>query len=59
VVYISVSLPESDSPWRRTWDGAKQCDPAGIAEIDLRYKYFGVNVEMVVNGVEIISARRL
>ncbi|MEU9131812.1 hypothetical protein AB0D08_27495 [Kitasatospora sp. NPDC048540] len=58
MIHLSFSLPESASPWRRTWDGAKQGDPAGIAEIDLRYKYFGVNVEMIVEGVEIISKRR-
>ncbi|MEW1640156.1 hypothetical protein AB0469_39615 [Streptomyces sp. NPDC093801] len=58
MIDLSFSLPESASPWRRTWDGAKQGDPAGIAEIDLRYKYFGVNVEMVVDDVEIISKRR-
>ncbi|MFD9819399.1 hypothetical protein [Streptomyces violascens] len=33
-------------------------DPAHIAEIDLRYKYFAVNVEMTVDGTEIISKRR-
>ncbi|MDH6710058.1 hypothetical protein P3T27_006807 [Kitasatospora sp. MAA19] len=58
MIHLSFSLPESASPWRRTWDGAKQGDPAGIAEIDLRYKYFGVNVEMVVDDVEIISKKR-
>ncbi|MFE0681220.1 hypothetical protein ACFW17_10480 [Streptomyces sp. NPDC058961] len=58
MIDLSFSLPESASPWRRTWDGAKQGDPAGIAEIDLRYKYFGVNVVMVVGDVEIISKRR-
>ncbi|MET7528808.1 hypothetical protein [Streptomyces goshikiensis] len=36
----------------------KHGDPAGLAEIDLRYKYFGLNVEMVVGGVEVISKRR-
>ncbi|MEV6669349.1 hypothetical protein [Streptomyces sp. NPDC051162] len=58
MINLSFSLPEPASPWRRTWDGAKQGDPAGIAEIDLRYKYFGVNVEMVVDDVEIISKKR-
>jgi hypothetical protein len=58
MIHLSFSLPESGSPWQRTWEGAKQDDPAGIAEIDLRYKYFGVNVEMVVDGVEVISKRR-
>ncbi|WNM35440.1 hypothetical protein RKE30_36310 [Streptomyces sp. Li-HN-5-11] len=58
MIHLSFSLPEPTSPWRRTWDGAKQGDPAGIAEIDLRYKYFGVNVEMVMGDVEIISKGR-
>ncbi|MHA6759590.1 hypothetical protein [Streptacidiphilus sp. PAMC 29251] len=58
MIDFSFSLPESSSPWRRTWDEAKQGDPTGLAEIDLRYKYFGVNVEMVMNDVEIISKRR-
>lgn len=58
MIHLSFSLPGSASPWRRTWDGARQGDPADIAEIDLRYKYFGVNVEMGVGDVEIISKRR-
>jgi hypothetical protein len=58
MIHLSFSLPESASPWHRTWDEAKQGDPAGIVEIDLRYKYFGVNVEMVVGDVEIISKKR-
>ncbi|MEO3766760.1 hypothetical protein [Streptomyces sp. B5E4] len=58
MIRISFSLPEPDSPWRKTWEGAKQAEPADLSEIDLRYKYFGVNVEMVVSGVEVISKRR-
>ncbi|GAA0386232.1 hypothetical protein [Streptomyces luteireticuli] len=58
MIHLSFSLPESSSPWRRTWEEAKQVDPAGIAEIDLRYKHFGVNVELIVDGVEVISKRR-
>ncbi|GGL66774.1 hypothetical protein GCM10010129_07750 [Streptomyces fumigatiscleroticus] len=58
MIHLSFSLPEPGSPWRRTWEVAKQGDPAGLAEIDLRYKFFGVNVEMVVDDVEIISKRR-
>jgi hypothetical protein len=55
MIRLSFDLPETGSPWFRTWDGARQGDPADIAEIDLRYKYFGVNVEMVVDDVEVIS----
>ncbi|MCF6525008.1 hypothetical protein [Streptomyces sp. JJ36] len=58
MIHLSFSLPVPGSPWRRTWEAAKQGDPAGLAEIDLRYKYFGVNVEMVVDGVEVISKTR-
>ncbi|MGY0057720.1 hypothetical protein ACWY4P_14355 [Streptomyces sp. LZ34] len=58
MIRLSFSLPEPGSPRRRTWEGVKQGDPAGLAEIDLRYKRFGVNVEMVVDGVEVISKRR-
>ncbi|MGW0086564.1 hypothetical protein [Streptomyces sp. NPDC003393] len=58
MISLSFSLPEPDSPWHGTWEGAKQGDPAGITEMDLRYKHFGVNVEMVADGVEIISKRR-
>lgn len=54
---LSFSLPESASPWSATWDEAKRHDPPGISEIDLRYKYFGVNVEMSVSDVEIISKK--
>ncbi|SEH03951.1 hypothetical protein SAMN05444920_14921 [Nonomuraea solani] len=58
MIHLSFSLPESDSPWLRTWERAKQGDPVDLPEIDLRYKYFGVNVEMVIDGVEVISKRR-
>ncbi|WP_260634842.1 hypothetical protein [Streptomyces angustmyceticus] len=58
MIHLSFSLPDPGSPWWRTWEEAKQADPGGIAEIDLRYKYCGVNVEMIVDGVEVISKRR-
>ncbi|MFI9157523.1 hypothetical protein [Kitasatospora aureofaciens] len=58
MIKLSFSVPEPASPWRRTWEAAVQGDPAAIPEIDLRYKCFAVNVELVVNGVEIISKRR-
>ncbi|MFE9750052.1 hypothetical protein ACFYOT_34510 [Saccharothrix saharensis] len=58
MIHLSFDLPEPASSWRTTWDGARQDDPADIAEVDLRYKYFGVNVEMVVDDVEIISKSR-
>ncbi|MGB3444021.1 MAG: hypothetical protein WBA97_35240 [Actinophytocola sp.] len=59
MISISFSLPEANSPWRKTWEDAKQGDAARIAEIDLRYKYFGVNVEMIVGDVEVISKKRV
>ncbi|GAA0927058.1 MULTISPECIES: hypothetical protein [Streptomyces] len=58
MIHLSFSLPEPGSPWQRTWEKAKQGDPASLAEVDLRYKYFSVNVEMVIDGVEVISKRR-
>jgi hypothetical protein len=58
MLHISFNLPEAGSPWRKTWDSAKQGDPATISEMDLRYRYCGVNASMVVEGVEVISNRR-
>lgn len=58
MIHLSFSLPESSSPWRKTWDSARQGDPAAIAEIDLRYKHFGVNFELAVGDVEIVSKKR-
>jgi hypothetical protein len=58
VIHLSFSLPEPGSPWLKTWDSAKKGDPAAISEIDLRYKYFGVNFELVVGDVEIVSKKR-
>jgi hypothetical protein len=58
VIHLSFSHPEPGSPWLKTWDSAKQGDPAAISEIDLRYKYFGVNFELVVGDVEIVPKKR-
>ncbi|MEU9946068.1 hypothetical protein [Streptomyces lavendulae] len=58
MIRLSFSLPEPGSPWRRTWEEVKQRDPVDISEMDLRYKYFGVNVEMAVGDVEVVSKRR-
>jgi hypothetical protein len=58
VIHLSFSLPEPGSPWLKTWDSAKQGDPAAITEMDLRYKHFGVNLELTVGDVEIVSKRR-
>ena len=58
MIRLSFCLPEPGSSWFMTWEAAKQGDPASISEIDLRYKYFGVNVEMVVDDVEMISKKR-
>ncbi|MER0244947.1 hypothetical protein AAHZ94_23735 [Streptomyces sp. HSW2009] len=55
MIELSFSLPEPGSSWSGTWEGARQGDPADLAEVDLCYKYFGVNVEMLVGGVEVIS----
>lgn len=58
MIDISFSLPAASSPWRQTWDDARRLDPKVISEMDLRYKYFGVNVELVVGGLELISRRK-
>lgn len=58
MIRLSFTPPAPESPWRRTWEDAKQGDPACLTEMDLRYKYFGANVELVVDGQEVISARR-
>ncbi|MFD5711395.1 hypothetical protein ACFWHW_13525 [Streptomyces pharetrae] len=58
MIHLSFSLPEPGSPWLKTWDSAKQGDPAAITEMDLRYKHFGVNFELTVDGVEIVSKAR-
>ena len=33
-------------------------DPADISEINLRYKHFGVNFEMMIDDVEIVSREK-
>ena len=58
MIHLSFSLPEPGSPWLKTWDNARQCNPAVIAEMDLRYKYFGVNFELVVGDIEVVSKKR-
>ncbi|WP_125506288.1 MULTISPECIES: hypothetical protein [unclassified Streptomyces] len=58
MIHLSFSLPEPGSPWLKTWDSAKQGDPAAITEMDLRYKHFGVNFELTVGDVEIVSKKR-
>lgn len=58
MIRLSFTPPEPGSPWYRTWDKAKQGDPANATDTDLQYKFFDVNVEMIVNDVEIISNRR-
>jgi len=55
MMLLTFDLPEIGSPWCRTWDMARLVDPAGIAETDLRYKYFSSNVEMIVGGVVFVS----
>ncbi|WND32827.1 hypothetical protein RI578_42455 (plasmid) [Streptomyces sp. BB1-1-1] len=57
MIYFSFEPPGSGSSWRDTWDKACKVSPAAISEIDLCYKYFGVHVELVVDGVEVISGQ--
>ncbi|MER7970711.1 hypothetical protein ABTX35_17260 [Streptomyces sp. NPDC096080] len=58
MIQLSLCLPESGSAWIKTWDAAKQGDPAAISEMGLRYKCFGVNFELKVGDVEIVSKKR-
>ncbi|MFI6908812.1 hypothetical protein ACIBKY_46645 [Nonomuraea sp. NPDC050394] len=57
MINLSFYLPDPDSAWRKTWDTARQIDPAAVTEMDLRYKYFGVNFELTVDGIEIVSRK--
>jgi hypothetical protein len=52
---MSFALPGPDSPWLKTWERAKDSNPITLGEMDLRYKYFGVNIELIVGDVEIVS----
>ncbi|MCX4774487.1 hypothetical protein [Streptomyces sp. NBC_01285] len=58
MIHLSFYLPESGSAWRKTWDAAKQGDPAAATEMDLRYKYFGANFELAVDDTEVVSRTR-
>lgn len=58
MIHLSFYLPEPGSAWIKTWDAARQGDPAAATEVDLRYKYFGVNFELAVDGTEIVSKKR-
>ena len=58
MITISFELPGPDSPWRRTWDDARRGGAARLDEMELRYKFFAANVELIVDGVEFISRRR-
>lgn len=58
MIHLSFYLPEPGSPWIKTWDAAKQGDPAAATEMDLRYKYFGVNFELAVDDTEVVSKKR-
>jgi hypothetical protein len=57
MIHFSIEVPSAGSPWRTTWDRAGQVSPATISETDLCYKYFGAQVELVVDGVEVISGQ--
>lgn len=57
MIHFSFEPPGPGSPWRDTWDKACQVSPAAISETDLCYKYFGVRVDLAVDGVEVISGQ--
>jgi hypothetical protein len=58
VIHLSFYLPEAGSPWFKTWEAARRGEPAVITEMDLRYKYFGVNFELEIGDVKIVSKKR-
>jgi hypothetical protein len=57
VIHLSFSFPERGSFWLETWDSARHGDPAAIGETELRYRHFGVNFELMVDDIEIVSER--
>lgn len=59
MIILSISLPDSESPWQITWDDAKVKGPATLSETDLRYKYFGVGFRLTVGDIEIIPKGRV
>jgi hypothetical protein len=58
MIHLSFNLPEPGSAWIKTWDAARHGDPAAVTEMDLRYKCFGVNFELKVDDIEIVSKKR-
>lgn len=54
MITLSISFPDLESPWLRTWDDVRGKDPATLSETDLRYKYFGVGFRLTVGGIEIV-----
>ncbi len=58
MINLSFEIPAPGSPWRTTWDDRIQADPKLVGEMDLRYKLFGVNVEMTIDDIEIISKKK-
>jgi hypothetical protein len=58
LIRLAFYLPGPGSAWLKTWDAVRQGDPAVMTEMYLRYKYCGVEFELTVGGVEIISRKR-
>ncbi|MFG3437737.1 hypothetical protein ACGF0J_10905 [Nonomuraea sp. NPDC047897] len=58
MIYLTFKVPSAESPWRKTWDSVNQVDPGELNEIDIRYKYFGANVHLLIDDVEVVSKKR-
>ncbi|WP_158710288.1 hypothetical protein [Streptomyces sp. NRRL F-5126] len=57
-MHLSFSVPSQESPWIKTWESIQPQNAAEVSEMDLRYKYFGVAVEMSAGGVDFISKNK-
>jgi len=53
---LAFSVPSAESPWTGTWNAVSRISaPEAISETDLRYKYFGVNLEFVADETMIVG----
>ena len=55
MIILSFAFPEAGSPWLKTWEHARTKDVSSLGETELRYKYFAVRPELVVDGVDLVS----
>ncbi|MFY1598257.1 hypothetical protein [Micromonospora sp. WMMD737] len=55
VIQLDFSVPKPGSAWRETWRLRDGSDPATVSEMDLRYKYFGAQVDFAIDDMTVIS----